>query len=126
MSRALFLLEQDSCISTPTGRFLQVVVEKKLKRERGLTRHDVGREAFVEEVILMLIMLYVLLQCDVALYCIYCMIVHHSHSTRVPACPASFLFLFKRRCMQESHYFRLHIFTFSMFSVPYTLPMLSP
>lgn len=29
---------------------LQVVVEKKLKRERGLSRHDVGREAFVAEV----------------------------------------------------------------------------
>lgn len=28
----------------------QVVVEKKLKRERQLTRHDLGREGFVAEV----------------------------------------------------------------------------
>ena len=28
----------------------QVVVEKKLKRERGLSRHDIGREKFIEEV----------------------------------------------------------------------------
>jgi valyl-tRNA synthetase len=28
----------------------QVVVEKKIKRERGLTRHDLGRDAFVQEV----------------------------------------------------------------------------
>jgi valyl-tRNA synthetase len=27
-----------------------VVVEKKIMRERGLTRHDLGREKFVEEV----------------------------------------------------------------------------
>ncbi|XP_016704747.2 valine--tRNA ligase, mitochondrial 1 [Gossypium hirsutum] len=32
------------------GIATQVVVEKKLKRERGLTRHDVGRENFVNEV----------------------------------------------------------------------------
>lgn len=28
----------------------QVVVEKKLKKEKGLTRHDLGREAFLQEV----------------------------------------------------------------------------
>ncbi|XP_035274400.1 valine--tRNA ligase isoform X2 [Anguilla anguilla] len=32
------------------GIATQVVVEKKLKRERGLSRHDLGREAFVQEV----------------------------------------------------------------------------
>ncbi|KAJ8287759.1 hypothetical protein COCON_G00004180 [Conger conger] len=32
------------------GIATQVVVEKKLKRERGLSRHDLGREAFLEEV----------------------------------------------------------------------------
>ncbi|RID48468.1 hypothetical protein BRARA_I04978 [Brassica rapa] len=32
------------------GIATQVVVEKKLMRERGLTRHDVGREEFVNEV----------------------------------------------------------------------------
>ncbi|KAI6173405.1 Valyl-tRNA synthetase [Aphelenchoides besseyi] len=32
------------------GIATQVVVEKKLQRERGLTRHDLGREKFVEEV----------------------------------------------------------------------------
>ena len=32
------------------GIATQVVVEKKLMRERGLSRHDVGREKFVEEV----------------------------------------------------------------------------
>uniref|UniRef100_A0A183E5W6 valine--tRNA ligase n=1 Tax=Gongylonema pulchrum TaxID=637853 RepID=A0A183E5W6_9BILA len=32
------------------GIATQVVVEKRLKRERGLTRHDLGREKFVEEV----------------------------------------------------------------------------
>ena len=30
--------------------FLQVVVEKKLMREQGLSRHDLGREKFVEAV----------------------------------------------------------------------------
>lgn len=30
--------------------FLQVVVEKKIMRERKQTRHDVGREKFVSEV----------------------------------------------------------------------------
>ena len=30
--------------------FQQVIVEKKLKRERQLTRHDLGREKFLEEV----------------------------------------------------------------------------
>ncbi|KAG6509608.1 hypothetical protein ZIOFF_027608 [Zingiber officinale] len=30
--------------------FYQVVVEKKLMRERNLTRHDIGRERFVSEV----------------------------------------------------------------------------
>ena len=29
---------------------MQVVVEKKIMRERKLTRHDVGREEFVSEV----------------------------------------------------------------------------
>ena len=28
----------------------QVVVEKKLMREKGLSRHDLGREKFIEEV----------------------------------------------------------------------------
>ena len=28
----------------------QVVVEKKLAREKGISRHDIGRERFVEEV----------------------------------------------------------------------------
>ncbi|MFH4974910.1 hypothetical protein AB6A40_001619 [Gnathostoma spinigerum] len=32
------------------GIATQVVVEKRLKRERGLTRHDLGRRKFVEEV----------------------------------------------------------------------------
>uniref|UniRef100_A0A914CX14 Valine--tRNA ligase n=1 Tax=Acrobeloides nanus TaxID=290746 RepID=A0A914CX14_9BILA len=32
------------------GIATQVVVEKKLQRERGLSRHDLGREKFVEEV----------------------------------------------------------------------------
>lgn len=32
------------------GIATQVVVEKRLKRELGLTRHDLGREKFVEEV----------------------------------------------------------------------------
>ncbi|OMO65589.1 Aminoacyl-tRNA synthetase, class Ia [Corchorus olitorius] len=32
------------------GIATQVVVEKKLKRERSLTRHDIGREEFVNEV----------------------------------------------------------------------------
>lgn len=32
------------------GIATQVVVEKKLKRERGLSRHDLGREAFLAEV----------------------------------------------------------------------------
>ncbi len=32
------------------GIATQVVVEKKLKREKGLSRHDVGREGFIEEV----------------------------------------------------------------------------
>ena len=32
------------------GIATQVVVEKKLQRERGVSRHDLGREAFVEEV----------------------------------------------------------------------------
>uniref|UniRef100_A0A7E4ZYM2 Valine--tRNA ligase n=1 Tax=Panagrellus redivivus TaxID=6233 RepID=A0A7E4ZYM2_PANRE len=32
------------------GIATQVVVEKKLQRERGLSRHDLGREAFIEEV----------------------------------------------------------------------------
>lgn len=30
--------------------FLKVVVEKKLQREKGLSRHDLGREKFIEEV----------------------------------------------------------------------------
>ena len=32
------------------GIATQVVVEKKLKREQGLTRHDLGREKFIEKV----------------------------------------------------------------------------
>ncbi len=32
------------------GIATQVVVEKKLKREKGLSRHDIGREAFVDAV----------------------------------------------------------------------------
>uniref|UniRef100_A0A8D0APM0 Valine--tRNA ligase n=1 Tax=Sander lucioperca TaxID=283035 RepID=A0A8D0APM0_SANLU len=32
------------------GIATQVVVEKKLKRERGLSRHDLGRENFIQEV----------------------------------------------------------------------------
>ncbi|CAF2163636.1 unnamed protein product [Rotaria magnacalcarata] len=32
------------------GIATQVVVEKKLKREEGITRHDIGREAFVKRV----------------------------------------------------------------------------
>lgn len=29
---------------------MQVVVEKKLQRERGLSRHDLGRDRFIDEV----------------------------------------------------------------------------
>ena len=36
--------------SDHAGIATQVVVEKKLMRERGLSRHDIGREKFVEEV----------------------------------------------------------------------------
>ena len=32
------------------GIATQVVVEKKLLRERGVSRHDLGREKFVQEV----------------------------------------------------------------------------
>jgi len=32
------------------GIATQVVVEKKLMRERGMSRHDLGRERFIEEV----------------------------------------------------------------------------
>ena len=32
------------------GIATQVVVEKKLNRERGINRHDLGREKFIEEV----------------------------------------------------------------------------
>ena len=32
------------------GIATQVVVEKKIKRETGLTRHDLGREKFIEKV----------------------------------------------------------------------------
>lgn len=32
------------------GIATQTVVEKKLQRERGITRHDLGREKFLEEV----------------------------------------------------------------------------
>lgn len=32
------------------GISTQVIVEKKLKRDRGVNRHDLGREAFVAEV----------------------------------------------------------------------------
>jgi valyl-tRNA synthetase len=36
--------------SDHAGIATQAVVEKKLKRERNITRHDLGREAFVKEV----------------------------------------------------------------------------
>ena len=36
--------------SDHAGIATQVVVEKKLMRERGLSRHDIGREKFIEEV----------------------------------------------------------------------------
>ena len=32
------------------GIATQVVVEKRLKKERGISRHDLGREKFIEEV----------------------------------------------------------------------------
>lgn len=32
------------------GIATQVVVEKKLMREKGMSRHDLGRERFIEEV----------------------------------------------------------------------------
>lgn len=32
------------------GIATQVVVEKKLMREKGMSRHDLGREKFIEEV----------------------------------------------------------------------------
>lgn len=32
------------------GIATQVVVEKKLMRERGMSRHDLGREKFIQEV----------------------------------------------------------------------------
>lgn len=32
------------------GISTQVVVEKRLKKERGLSRHDIGKEAFLQEV----------------------------------------------------------------------------
>ena len=32
------------------GIATQVIVEKQLKKEQGLSRHDLGREAFVEKV----------------------------------------------------------------------------
>ena len=32
------------------GIATQVVVEKQLRKERGLSRHDIGRKQFVEEV----------------------------------------------------------------------------
>lgn len=32
------------------GIATQVMVEKKLKKERGLSRHDIGKEAFLKEV----------------------------------------------------------------------------
>ena len=32
------------------GIATQVVVEKKLMREKGLSRHDIGREEFIKEV----------------------------------------------------------------------------
>ena len=32
------------------GIATQVVVEKKIMREKGLSRHDLGREKFMEEV----------------------------------------------------------------------------
>ena len=33
-----------------TGQPVKVVVEKKLAREEGLSRHDLGREGFVKRV----------------------------------------------------------------------------
>lgn len=33
------------------GIATQVVVEKKLWKEKGLTRHDIGRKAFEQEVL---------------------------------------------------------------------------
>lgn len=43
-----------NCLWVPgtdhAGIATQVVVEKKLKKERNITRHDIGREKFVEEV----------------------------------------------------------------------------
>ena len=36
--------------SDHAGIATQVVVEKKLMREKGLSRHDIGREKFIEEV----------------------------------------------------------------------------
>jgi valyl-tRNA synthetase len=41
----IFVLRFDIC-----SHLYQVVVEKKLMRERKLTRHDIGRENFVSEV----------------------------------------------------------------------------
>ena len=32
------------------GIATQVVVEKRLKKERGISRHDLGRDKFIEEV----------------------------------------------------------------------------
>ena len=32
------------------GIATQVVVEKRLMKERGITRHEIGRDQFVEEV----------------------------------------------------------------------------
>ena len=32
------------------GIATQVVVEKRLKKERGVSRHDLGRDKFIEEV----------------------------------------------------------------------------
>lgn len=36
--------------SDHAGIATQVVVEKKLMKERGLSRHDIGRDKFTEEV----------------------------------------------------------------------------
>ena len=37
------------------GIATQVVVEKRLKKEKNLSRHDLGREAFVDEVMFLLV-----------------------------------------------------------------------
>lgn len=38
------------CIFDPKCFPLEVVVEKRLQREQGLSRHDLGRDRFIQEV----------------------------------------------------------------------------